>query len=162
MLDIATDTSSMLLACKVDYFMQILREDFSEIRLRKHCKFAKCWFCEKWKGKIHDQSVDPATRAESKARYMEHVQWAHIRERAFYHRKKMQAEQEPNEYMSVALDGTDQMPQGFPHFRQKLKEDGAWIRLKAYEKLRWCMEGLQWCLWQMKIYMEMLTLQLSV
>ena len=47
----------------------------------------------------------------------------------------MQAEQEPNEYMSVALDGTVQMPQEFSHFRQKLKDDSPWQRLQVHTQI---------------------------
>ena len=50
MLDIESDTSGTLVACRVNQFMTTLRERFNDIRLRKHCRFAKCEFCEKWKG----------------------------------------------------------------------------------------------------------------
>ena len=135
MLDARDDTSGTLYECHLDYFLAILRDSFPEIRLRKHCRFAKCDFCGEWKGKMHDQSVGAALRAEARARYTAHVEWAHIRERGFYHKKKLQADKEPGKYMSIALDGTDQFPYGFPHFRQKQKNDGTGSRVKVHTQI---------------------------
>ena len=134
-LDARDDTSGTLYKCHVDYFLATLRDSFQEIRMRKHCRFAKCDFCGEWKGKMHDQSVGAALRAEARARYTAHVEWAHIRERGFYHSKRLQADKEPDKYMSIALDGTDQFPYGFPHFRQKQKNDGTGLRVKVHTQI---------------------------
>ena len=135
MLDALDDTSGILVGCKPDHFLKTLRVGFEEIRLRKHCRFAKCDFCEEWKGRMHDQSVDAAVRAEAKERYTEHANWAHVRERGFYHTKKLKAEKDPTNFMSIALDGTDQMYQGLPHFGQKIKGDGIEMRLKVHTQI---------------------------
>ena len=37
--------------------------------------------------------------------------------------------------MSIALDGMDQFPHGFPHFRQKQKNDGIGMRLKVHTQI---------------------------
>ena len=133
--DASNDTSGVLETCTQDYFLKVWSKLYQEIRVRKHCRFAKCDFCEERRGQMHDQSVSVKERVRAKLRYKDHVEWAHIRERGDYHSKILKATTEPEKYLSIAVDGTDQMPQGFPHFRQKLKDDGTGMRLKVHTQI---------------------------
>ena len=135
MLDVEGDVADVTHPCHKSYFLQTMRQMFPEIRVRKHCKFAKCDFCQKWKGILRDQKSSAALRAEAKERFAEHVTWAHVRERGFYHSKQQEAVNNPAHFLSVALDGTDQMPNGFPHFGQKIKGDGTGKRLKMHTQI---------------------------
>ena len=133
MLDAEQDTT--LLTCKKFHFFSTMRQNFPEIRIRKHCKFAKCDFCQKWKAILHERTTSAALRAEAKERFMAHCKWAHVDERGMYHAKQREAVSKPSEFMSVALDGTDQMKDGFPHFGQKIKGDGIGNRLKVHTQV---------------------------
>ena len=112
-----------------DYFRTIWADNFPEIRLRKHCRFAKCDFCVKWRAVIDDQTKSQLQRNAAKDRMAAHIKWAYNKERGFYHAKKHRGRSEPDQCISLAMDGTDQMPAGFPHFWRKAKKDGSNKRL---------------------------------
>ena len=111
------------------YFCYVWKECFPEIRMRKYHRFSKCEFCVALRAEIHNRTLAIASRLQAKARLSEHLQWAHKLERGLYHKKKMLATSQPASYISIAIDGTDKFPEGFPHFFEKTKKtDG--IRLK--------------------------------
>ena len=113
------------------YFNYLWRTLFNEIRLRKHCRFTKCPFCVTQREVSQDRNLSPETRQEAKRKLRLHLSWAHKRERGLYMEKIAKARKEPSKYISIAIDGTDKFPNGFPHFFEVTKEtDG--VRLKVH------------------------------
>jgi hypothetical protein len=106
-----------------DYFLKVWSKNFPDVRIRKHCRFSKCGFCIKFRELSDSQQVSATIKLEARERLALHVNWAHIRERGLYHSKRNIAIQKPDQYLSVALDGTAQMINGFPHFWEITKKD---------------------------------------
>jgi hypothetical protein len=48
-LEDVADYPELYKTCTSQWFNTIWREHFPEVRLRKHCRFAKCSFCVKWR-----------------------------------------------------------------------------------------------------------------
>jgi hypothetical protein len=84
---------------------------------------------------MSDQSLSSEVRLVAKDRVHQHCKWAHARERAFYGMKKQEAVSNPKGCMSLAIDGTQQMPYGMPHFLQKTKGDGTYTRVKWHTQI---------------------------
>ena len=112
-------------ACSVDLFNTCWRDNFPEIRLRKHCRFSKCQFCVRYRAINGNRNLADKTRLDAKNRLKCHYQWAHGRERGCYHEKRNKAVKHPSEYISISIDATDKYPNGFPHFVEKTKRDEA-------------------------------------
>ena len=83
------------------YFNQVWHENFPEIRLRKHCRFAKCDFCVHWRKKCEDTN----TNAEARERLRQHRAWATVRERGLWHKKVTEATTTPDRAISISIDG---------------------------------------------------------
>jgi hypothetical protein len=121
--------------CTFGWFNHIWAENHSNVRVRRHCRFAKCNFCVKWRALMDDQTKTPHERAEARDRVNQHINWAHTRERGLYHDKIHKAVKDPGECISLAMDGTAQMGSGMPHFKQKTKRDGAGSRHKYHTQI---------------------------
>ena len=132
--DCARPTSSYQ-KCGEDYFLHVWRESFPEIRTRKHLRFAKCGFCVKWRGvEVSPKSTDKMV-AEAKDRLRIHRNWTNRLERGLYHKKQEQAMASSHRFMSIAMDGTSQVINGFPHFREATKEDAKGNRLELHTQI---------------------------
>jgi hypothetical protein len=92
--------------CSIDYFNKVWRENYSNVRLRKHCRFAKCTFCVRWRS-IYEKN--DKQRNEAFLKLKEHRAWANIRERAHWQAKRNTAIHHPDEAISLSLDGTDKV-----------------------------------------------------
>jgi hypothetical protein len=121
--------------CQFSWFNHIWTENHSNVRLRKHCRFAKCDFCVKWRAVMDDQTKSTGERANARCRIKQHIDWTHTRERAWYHSKRHTARTNPQTHISVAMDGTAQMGSGMPHFMQKIKGDGLGARHKFHTQI---------------------------
>ena len=62
--------------CVKNYFLEIWSTNFPDLRLRKHCRFAKCTFCVTQKELQADQTTTEADKAESRERSRLHISWA--------------------------------------------------------------------------------------
>jgi hypothetical protein len=91
------------------YFYDNWRRLFPEVRLRRHCKFAKCSFCVRWRMVIERATSSANQKAEAKARMRAHRSWAITRERGLFKTKRNQAIQNPKESISISMDGTDKV-----------------------------------------------------
>ena len=60
---------------------------------------------------------------ECQNRLRDHLAWASTRERGFHHEKQDEAIKNHEAKFSIAMDGTDQMINGFPHYWQTSKKD---------------------------------------
>ena len=157
MLDARDDTSGTLYECHADYFLATLRDYFPEIRLRKHCRFAKCDFCGEWKGKMHDQSVGAELRAEARARYTAHVEWAHIRERGFITRKDYKLTKSRASICQSHWMGRTNFLMAFPIFARNKKTMALVRESRCIPKSRWCTGGHRWRSWPLKTYLGIQT-----
>ena len=106
--------------CK-SHFNKCWREQFPEVKLRRHCRFSKCELCVLQRGILYDRSA--SAQAKNIARHiMElHIRWIFGSERSLYHLKKNNALIEPAKFISIAIDGTSQFPDGLPHFPEVTK-----------------------------------------
>jgi hypothetical protein len=134
MLDVQS-MPSMYSKVSPDFFNKTWNTNFPEVKIRKHCRFAKCEFCVHHREIIGDQKVDHTLQAESKQRLGMHFKWAQTRERGFYHKKRDEATQFPGRAISIAMDGTDQMINGFPHFWETTKKDAKGKRLTFHTQV---------------------------
>jgi hypothetical protein len=122
---------TLYLAVTRQWFTSVWRDNFPEIRLRKHCRFTKCYFCVKYRGLAADRTQAVAVREDAKSRLRQHYAWAHKRERGLYGHKTALAVTQPQAYISIAIDATDKFSEGFPHFVEKTKKDDIGVRLKV-------------------------------
>ena len=113
----------LYLECNDSYFYQIWRESFPNVKLRKHCRFAKCEFCIDKREAISSPIMSELEKADARERLKMHLNWAHTRERGFYHSKRNEAIRCPQKKLSISIDGTDQFINGFPHFWEVTKQD---------------------------------------
>lgn len=74
--------------------------------------------------------------AATRERLKTHLEWAHVRERGFYHSKVHAATSKPDVNLSIAMDGTCQMINGFPHFFETTKADAKGKRLQLHTQVR--------------------------
>ena len=98
----AAEEGSSLEHCKsMSYFYSVWNTNFPELRLRKHCRFAKCDFCVNWR-RIGE---DWKRRGEARERLRLHRAWANVRERGLWHKKRDSAINNPDEAISISIDG---------------------------------------------------------
>ena len=72
------------------------------------------------KGKpCHPTTLPELEKEEAKERLKLHLNWAHTRERGFYHTKRDKAIKCTQKTLSISMDGTDR----FPQFWQVSKQD---------------------------------------
>jgi hypothetical protein len=104
------------------YFNSIWRSKFPNIKLRKYLRFSKCGTCEELRAIRFDQKQPAATRKNAQRQLLLH--YADIKhERATAEARKQYAIQNPTEVLSIAMDGTDQLPNGLPQFAQPRSGD---------------------------------------
>lgn len=109
--------------CEEGYFLLLWRENFPNVKLRKHCRFAKCEFCVANREIMWSATAQDVEKADARDKLKSHLHWAHTRERGFYHTKRDDAIKCPERKISIAMDGTDQFINGFPHFWEVTKRD---------------------------------------
>ena len=118
------------IACCPSYFNAVWAEHFPDIRLRKHCRFTKCTFCVYHRTIIESMKSSSLAYTVAKEAMRRHYRWAHQRERGLYMEKRSQAKLNPAKFLSIAIDGTDKFPNGFPHFKETTKgTDGERLNL---------------------------------
>jgi hypothetical protein len=121
---------TMYTLCKSSLFYAVWREQFSQFRLRKHCRFSKCTFCVDHRNILYSPTESQDAKLRSKDLLRQHYQWANTRERGVWHSKRVEANESPDKVLVVSLDGTDQFPHGVPHFREHTKKEGNSVRQK--------------------------------
>ena len=109
--------------CNKTYFYQVWRGSYPNVKLRKHCRFAKCEFCIDKRETMSSPTRPEHEKSDAKEQLKMHLDWAHTRERGFYHAKRNEATKCPEKKLSISIDGTDQFINGFPHFWQTSKQD---------------------------------------
>jgi hypothetical protein len=93
--------------------------------VRKWLPFAKCDVCSELRRK-RDASDDKVERDEIKLQYEEHIKFVR-KERAVYYERQRMAVDNPDQYMSMIIDGADQSKYSLPHFHHRThKTEGIW------------------------------------
>ena len=68
----------LYLPCNEDYFVKTWSANFPEIRLRKHCRFAKCDFCIEMRDPPNTLSAQEQLECQNRLR--DHLAWAITRQ----------------------------------------------------------------------------------
>jgi hypothetical protein len=100
--------------CQDTYFFKLWREDplCSQIKVRKHLRFAKCELCVELRERrtvTRDPKALEALNKEVRAHHIEVKQ-----ERAAYYVRRLQAVQQPHKYMSVIIDLDSELSLQYP------------------------------------------------
>ena len=101
------------------YFNQVWRELIPEIKLRKVLRFTRCKTCEALREKAFDCSASQMERSMARCTLEHHYRFVK-RERAEALRKAMEAVMRSWDALSIAIDGTSQLPRGLPQFGRNL------------------------------------------
>ena len=137
---------------KKPYFNYIWRTCFSECRVRRHCRFAKCSFCVGKRAIIDSPNASATEKADARRVLRLHYKWSNTMERGEWKRKRDDAINDPQHYLCISLDGTDQFPNGLPSFFEQTKEDCNGVRLKMHLQVGLshggCAEPLFFCGWE--------------
>jgi hypothetical protein len=122
---------TILVSCSYAYFTKIWTKHYGKIlRLRRFCRFSKCDFCLEKRGIKHNRKLRMGDRMQAQTELLEHYQYI-SRERELALSKAFQAVKDPAKYLSIVQDGTNQLPFGFPNYREKDKSLGL-DRLKTH------------------------------
>ena len=121
--------------CDDSYFNHVWSQSFPNVKLRKHCRFAKCEFCIDKRDTISLATSTEIEKADARDQLRQHLDWAHTRERGFYHAKRNEAIRCPEKKLSISIDGTDQFINGFPHFWEISKLDSKGKRLYFHTQI---------------------------
>ena len=65
--------------CRPALFYKVWRVQFSQFRLRKHCRFSKCTFCVEHRNVCYDPTASQDAKLRSKDLLRQHYQWANAR-----------------------------------------------------------------------------------
>ena len=137
---------------KSAYFYKLWRTFFPECRTRKHCRFAKCVFCVSKRATIDSATASAAEKADARRVLQLHYRWSNTRERGEWKRKRDDATNDPEHYLCISLDGTDQFPDGLPSFCEQTKDDCNGARLKMHLQIGLshggCAEPVFYCGWE--------------
>ena len=116
-------------ACTRRYFLKLWLQYFDNIKVRKWNRFTRCDFCEKQRTIQHSQRSSVFQKQKAILELVDHYKFIAM-ERAYAESKKARALTSPNEILSLAIDGTDQLPNGLPQFSRSTSSDaGAYHRL---------------------------------
>jgi hypothetical protein len=113
---------SVYVPCTEDYFNKIWRTHFSNLKLRKWLRFTQCGECAKWRAIRWDRKSSRDEKREAIRELVKHYKFIK-KERATAHAKAAQAIERPTEVLSIAMDGTDQLPRGLPQFSVDTHDD---------------------------------------
>jgi hypothetical protein len=123
-------TNNRYIPVCVSHFNMLWREQFPEVRIRKHCRFSKCGFCVEHRGVLMNRMASGKDRDRSKQLLRLHYQWSAVRERGLWQSKQRRSIESPDLSLCISLDGTDQFPQGIPHFLETTKVTANGVRMK--------------------------------
>lgn len=117
--------------CQYEWFCTVWRKFYGDmVKLRRHCKFSKCETCIQERGTKNNRKLTMEVRHAARAKLQEH--YADIKvERQMSISKAFDAIREPGEFLSICQDGTNQLPFGYPNFREVDKTLGT-DRLKTH------------------------------
>lgn len=100
------------------YFNATWREYASDIKLHRWLRFTKCDTCDRLRTQRWNTKLSMEEREAAQQELLDHYKFVKA-ERALAESKKIKAMLQPHKYLSLALDGTDQLPNGLPQFRYR-------------------------------------------
>jgi hypothetical protein len=112
------------------FFIKIWNEFFPQVKLRKYLRFTKCCFCVKWRAVQWDVKKPKAEKHNAMVLLREHYRKIKL-ERSYARWKANEAILQPQEALSMAMDGCENLPHGVPHFPEVSKADDG-VRLKYH------------------------------
>ena len=101
------------------YFTKVWRENVPDVRLRRVLRFTKCKDCEQLREKRWDRKSSQVQRDEALTGLKNHYKFIKG-ERGYALTKAHRGVISPKEVLSIAQDGTSQLPNGVPQFAQAL------------------------------------------
>ena len=101
------------------YFMATWRKHVPEVRLRRVLRFTKCKECESLREKRWDRSASQESRDKALSDLQTHYRFVKG-ERGYALTKAHKGVINPTKVLSMAQDGTSQLPNGIPQFAQAL------------------------------------------
>ena len=101
------------------YFMKTWRNHVPEVRLRRVLRFTKCKDCESLREKRWDRTASQEERDKALSDLQTHYRFVKG-ERGYALTKAHRGVINPKNVLSIAQDGTSQLPNGIPQFAQAL------------------------------------------
>ena len=99
------------------FFLRLWATFFDNIKVRKWTRFTRCDFCEKHRAIQNSSRSSNEQKCDAIVQLTDH--YRHITmERAYADSKAFRARAHPQEVLSLAIDGTDQLPNGLPQFER--------------------------------------------
>lgn len=106
--------------CSYTYFLSVWKTEMKHLKIRKIHRFTKCGKCTILKERIAE-SKNVLINKELKKKFRKHVN-NHLLDREIYEVNAKLAENIPDEYMSLAIDGADFQRFALPYFSEKDKD----------------------------------------
>ena len=103
----------------LSYFNRVWREQVPEVKLRKVLRFNKCATCENLRKIRWDRGRSSTEKAQAMAKLTVHYKFVK-RERTHAMVAAARGVMSPKDVLSMAQDGTSQLPHGLPQFAQAL------------------------------------------
>ncbi|XP_077986807.1 uncharacterized protein LOC144441142 isoform X2 [Glandiceps talaboti] len=111
-------------------FYELWSKEFNHVRIPKENRFAKCTVCDDLKRASHvknDVNEKKAIVMDLKEHYLHQK-----KQRESYYNNIMRAKAQPDDYLSVIIDGMEQNCSNLPHFPKKTKENSTLWKLKTH------------------------------
>jgi hypothetical protein len=99
----------------LSYFIKVWSEYFPTVKLRKYLRFTKCCKCVKWRTIRWSKESTQAQKDEAMDELKAHYDYIKL-ERGFARMKQNHAWTHPDEVISIAIDGCENLAHGIPHF----------------------------------------------
>jgi len=113
---------TVYLAISEKYFQRCWRVFFADVKLRKVLRFTKCATCEELRRICWDHSTSATERLRVKGQLEDHYRFIKV-ERGGAIARANEAVMNPGGVLSIALDGTAQLPRGLPQFATTVHGD---------------------------------------
>ncbi|XP_019628130.1 PREDICTED: uncharacterized protein LOC109472715 [Branchiostoma belcheri] len=110
-------------------FFKVWRTQCKHIRIPKFSRFAKCTMCDNIK-KALLEARNKKDREDVRNARSHHILLQKL-QRMKYYKHSRKARRNPEQYMSVIIDGMDQEATLLPHYAQTTKDDHGLWRLKT-------------------------------
>lgn len=127
-----------------NYFYRVWRALASFVKVRKHTGFMLCSRCELLREETTKHLKDEDVLLVLIEQHATHLKFIE-KERFAYEERQALAEQSPDRYCSIIIDGADQKNYGLPHFATNTKSDaGQKLKVKVVGVLEHIVRGQEW------------------
>lgn len=127
-----------------NYFYRVWRTFAAFVNVRKNHGFTVCSICEMLREEMSKHLQDEDTLVKLIEQHAAHLKFIE-RERNGYEARQNLAEQNPDRYCSIIVDGADQKKYGLPHFAISTKsEAGHKLKVKVVGVLEHILRGKEW------------------